>query len=77
MLRQLVGREASLSTGIIASRSIKSSHHVAPNHGIDGNKKVKGCKEHIGLKKSYRIPLFIEVLFPNYFSYLRTFHGFL
>ena len=28
-------------------RSIKSSHHVAPDLGIEGNKKIKGHKEHI------------------------------
>ena len=33
--------------GIIDSRSIKSSHHVAHDRGIDGNKKIKGRKEHI------------------------------
>ena len=34
--------------GIIASRSVKTSHHADPScKGIDGNKKVKGRKEHI------------------------------
>ena len=41
------GREDTPSLGIIDSRSIKSSHHVAPDRGIDGNKKIKGRKEHI------------------------------
>ena len=33
--------------GIIDSRSVKTSHHVDSDRGIDGNKKVKGRKEHI------------------------------
>lgn len=33
--------------GIIDSRSVKTSHHVDSDRGIDDNKKVKGRKEHI------------------------------
>ena len=33
--------------GIIDSRSVKTSHHVDSDRGIDGNKKIKGRKEHI------------------------------
>ena len=47
VIRKLMGREDTPSVGIIDSRSIKSSHHVAPDRGIDGNKKIKGRKEHI------------------------------
>lgn len=28
-------------------RSIKTSHHVAKDFGIDGNKKIKGRKQHV------------------------------
>ena len=44
---RMSGREDTPSLGIIDSRSIKSSHHVTPDRGIDGNKKIKGRKEHI------------------------------
>mgnify|MGYP004526569793 FL=1 len=47
MVRKLLGREETPSLGIIDSRSVKSSHHVDTDHGIDGNKKIKGRKEHI------------------------------
>lgn len=46
-VRRLAGREDSPSLGIIDSRSVKSSHHVDADRGIDGNKKIKGRKEHI------------------------------
>ena len=47
MVRKLMGREETPSLGIIDSRSVKSSHHVDADRGIDGNKKIKGRKEHI------------------------------
>lgn len=47
MARKIVGREESPSMGIIDSRSVKTSHHVDSDRGIDGNKKVKVRKEHI------------------------------
>ena len=33
--------------GIIDSRSVKTSHHVDSVRGLDGNKKIKGRKQHI------------------------------
>lgn len=36
-----------LGLGIIDSRSVKSSHHVDTDRGIDGDKRIKGRKEHI------------------------------
>ena len=47
MVRKLMGREETPILGIIDSRSVKSSHHVDADRGIDGNKKIKGRKEHI------------------------------
>ena len=47
MVRKLMGREETPSLGLIDSRSVKSSHHVDTDRGIDGNKKIKGRKEHI------------------------------
>ena len=47
IVRRMAGREDTPSLGIIDSRSIKSSHHVAPDRVIDGNKNIKGRKEHI------------------------------
>ena len=32
---------------IIDSRSVRTSHHIDGQRGIDGNKKIKGRKEHI------------------------------
>ncbi len=46
--RKAAGREESPSLGIIDSRSVKTSHHTDPScKGTDGNKKIKGRKEHI------------------------------
>ena len=44
IVRRMAGREDTPNRGIIDSRSIKSSHHVAPDRVIDGNKKIKGRK---------------------------------
>ena len=40
LVRNLMGREDTPSLGIIDSRSIKSSHHVDSDRGIDGNKNL-------------------------------------
>ncbi len=45
--RKSVGREESPSSGIIDSRSVKTSHHVDTDRGIDENEKIKGRKEYI------------------------------
>lgn len=48
LARKLAGRNESPGIGIIDSRSVKTSHHADPScKGVDGNKKVKGRKEHI------------------------------
>ena len=47
LARKKAGRKESLSMGIIDSRNVKSSHPVDSDRGIDGNKTVKGRKEHI------------------------------
>lgn len=47
IVRCLSGREESPSLGIIDSRSVRTSHHADGQRGIDGNKKIKGRKEHI------------------------------
>ena len=46
--------------GIVRSRSVRTSHHIDGQRGIDGNKKIKGRKEHIvvdtlGLPMSVRV----------------------
>ncbi len=56
----LSGRAESPSLGIIDSRSVRTSHHIDGQRGIDGNKKIKGRKEHIvvdtlGLLMSVRV----------------------
>ena len=60
IVRRLSGREESPSLGIIDSRSVRTSHHADGQRGIDGNKKIKGRKEHIvvdtlGLPMSVRV----------------------
>ena len=44
IVRKLMGREDTPSHGIIDSRSIKSSHYVDSDGGIDGNKKTRGAR---------------------------------
>ncbi len=46
-VRIMSGRNESPSHGVIDSRSVKTSHHVDSDRGLDGNKKVKGRKQHI------------------------------
>ena len=57
---RLSGRAESPSLGIIDSRSVRTSHHIDGQRGIDGNKKKKGRQEHIvvdtlGLLMSVRV----------------------
>lgn len=58
--RKSVGREESPSLGIIDSRSVKTSHHVDTDRGIDGNKKVKGRKEQV-VVDTLGLPMAIKV----------------
>lgn len=44
-VRLSMGREETPSLGIMDSRSVKTSHHVDSDRGIDGNKKIKGRKQ--------------------------------
>ena len=60
LVRKMIGREESPSMGIIDSRSVKTSHHVDSDRGIDGNKKVKGRKEHI-VVDTLGIPMAVAV----------------
>lgn len=60
LVRKGLGREESPSMGIIDSRSVKTSHHVDSDRGIDGNKKVKGRKEHI-VVDTLGIPMAVAV----------------
>ena len=58
--RKSVGKEESPSLAIIDSRSVKTSHHVDTDRGIDGNKKIKGRKEHI-VVDTLGLPMAIKV----------------
>ena len=60
LVRKMTGREESPSMGIIDSRSVKTSHHVDSDRGIDGNKRVKGRKEHI-VVDTLGIPMAVAV----------------
>lgn len=53
-------RKPSPSVGIIDSRSVKTSHHCDGAKGIDGNKKIKGRKEHI-VVDTLGIPIAVKV----------------
>ena len=44
-VRVSMGKEDTPSLGIMDSRSVKTSHHVDSDRGIDGNKKIKGRKQ--------------------------------
>lgn len=50
IIRKMTGREGTPGIGIIDSRSIKSSHHVDSDRGIDDNKKIKGARNTLWLK---------------------------
>ena len=60
LIRKQAGREESPSLGIMDSRSVKTSHHVDSDRGIDGNKKIKGRKEHI-IVDTLGLPLAVAV----------------
>ena len=59
-IRKQSGRYANPSLGIIDSRSVKTSHHVDSERGIDGNKKIKGRKEHI-IVDTLGLPLSVKI----------------
>lgn len=48
-VRKQAGREPEPSICIIDSRSVRTSHHTDKVKGIDGNKHIKGRKEHIAV----------------------------
>ena len=58
--RKSIGKNENPSLGIIDSRSVKTSHHVDTDRGIDGNKKIKGRKEHI-VVDTLGLPMSINV----------------
>ena len=47
MVRIRSGRNESPGMGIIDSRRFMTSHHVDSVQGLDGNKKIKGRKQHM------------------------------
>lgn len=46
-VRIMSGSQETPSIGIIDSRSVRTSHHVDSDRGLDRNKKIKGRKQHI------------------------------
>ena len=60
LIRKQAGRQESPSLGIIDSRSVKASHHVDSDRGTDGNKKIKGRKEHI-IVDTLGLPLAVAI----------------
>lgn len=59
-VRKQLGKAESPSLGIIDSKSVKTSHHVDSERGIDGNKKIKGRKQHI-IVDTLGLPIAITV----------------
>lgn len=59
-IRKQAWRQESPSLGIMDSRSVKTSHHVDSDRGIDGNKKIKGRKEHI-IVDTLGLPLAVAI----------------
>lgn len=59
-VRKLAGRAESPGLGIMDSRSVKTSHHVDSQRGIDGNKKIKGGKEHV-VVDTLGLPMSVKV----------------
>ena len=49
VVREQAGRDPEPSICIIDSRSVRTSHHTDKVKGIDGNKHIKGRKEHIAV----------------------------
>ena len=66
-VRVAAGRDESPSLGIIDSRSVKTPHHVDSDRGIDGNKKIKGRKEHI-VTDVLGLPLALVIHAANIFD---------
>ena len=65
-VRKVSGKSISPSIGLIDSRSVRTSHHVASyERGIDGGKKVKGRKEHI-IVGTLGLPMAAKVHAANY-----------
>ena len=59
-VRKQLGKNENPSLGIIDSRSVKTSHHVDSDRGIDGNKKIKGRKLHV-IVDTLGLPMSIAV----------------
>lgn len=66
-VKNAAGRDEGPSLGIIDSRSVKTSHNVDADRGIDGNKKIKGRKEHI-VTDTLGLPLAIVIHAANIFD---------
>ena len=63
--RVILGRCGCPSLGLIDSRSVKTSHHADKCRGIDGNKKIKGRKQHL-VVDTLGIPLAVVVHQANF-----------
>lgn len=60
LVRKQAGRQESPSLGIMDSKSVRTSHHVDSDRSIDGNKKIKGRKEHI-IVDTLGLPLAVAI----------------
>ena len=60
LVHKQAGRQESPSLNIMDSKSVKTYHHVDSDRGIDGNKKVKGRKEHI-IVSTLGLPLAVAI----------------
>ena len=59
-VRTSMGREETPSLGIMDARSVKTSHHVDRDRGIDDNKKIKGRKQQ-AIVDTHGLPMALSV----------------
>ncbi|MDR0941151.1 MAG: IS5 family transposase [Bacteroidales bacterium] len=68
VVRKDCGKATSPSVGLIDSRSVRTSHHIdSSEYGIDGNKKVKGRKQHI-VVDTLGLPMAVTVHAANIYD---------
>ena len=67
LIRRSMGRDECPSLGIMDSRSVKTSHHVDSDRGIDGNKKIKGQKQQ-AVVDTLGLPMALGLLSPCFKS---------
>lgn len=62
-----LGKENGTILGLIDSRSVTTSHHVAKDRGIDGNKDIKGMNEHV-VVDTMCLPMAVKIYEANIYD---------